>query len=462
MRPVFRALAAAGLLAAASFAAVAVSGTAAADTLICDQFGSTTIQGRYVVQNNRWGTSAQQCINVTSTGFSITAQQGSNPTNGAPVSYPSVFYGCHYTNCSPGTNLPMRVSSISSATSSINYQYVSSGIYDAAYDIWLDPTPRTDGVNQMEIMIWFNRQGPIQPVGGVVGNTTIGGRSWQVWQGNNGGNNVTSYVAPSAITSWNFSVLDFINDVRARGSITTSWYLTSIQAGFEPWQGGVGLGVTSFSATVNGGGTVDPTPPSAPGLPTASNITSNSVSLSWSPSTDNVGVTGYDVYRQTGDAPPTQIASVTGTSYTATGLAASTVYGFSVRARDAAGNVSNPSQTRTVQTLSGGGTGGGPCRVTYRPNTWNNGFTAEVTIANTGSSTVNGWTLTWTFSGNQQITNAWNATVTQSGSSVTARNVGYNGTIAPGGSAGFGFQATYSGTNTSPTSFALNGTACTT
>src|ERR1041384_3987830 len=154
MRLVFRALVAAGLFAAAGISAVAVSGTAAADTLICDQFGSTTIQGRYVVQNNRWGTSAQLCINVTSSGFQITRQDGSAPTNGAPVSYPSAFLGCHYGNCSPGSALPMQVSRIRSATSSINYRY-TGGTYNASYDIWLDPTPKTNGVNQMEIMIWF-------------------------------------------------------------------------------------------------------------------------------------------------------------------------------------------------------------------------------------------------------------------------------------------------------------------
>jgi glycosyl hydrolase family 12 len=249
MQRSIRVLASAVLLVAGSL--VATAGQAQADTTICDQYGSTTIQGRYVVQNNRWGTSATQCINVTSTGFRITQQQGSAPTNGAPVSYPSVFLGCHYGNCSPGSTLPMQVSRIRSATSSINYQY-TGGTYDAAYDIWLDPTPKTNGVNQVEIMIWFNRQGSIQPIGGVVGNTTIGGRSWQVWRGNNGGNNVISYVAPSAITSWSFNVSDFINDVRARGAITTSWYLTSIQAGFEPWNGGVGLAVNNFSASVTG------------------------------------------------------------------------------------------------------------------------------------------------------------------------------------------------------------------
>ena len=249
MRRTIRAVAAAGLLVASTF--VATAGPAQADVTICDQYGSTTIQGRYVVQNNRWGTSAQQCINVTQSGFQITSQQGSAPTNGAPVSYPSVFLGCHYTNCSPGSTLPMQVSRIRSATSSINYRY-AGGTYNASYDIWLDPTPKTNGVNQMEIMIWFNRQGSIQPIGSAVGTTNIGGRSWQVWRGSNGSNNVISYVAPSPINSWSFNVLDFINDVRNRGAITSSWYLTSIQAGFEPWNGGVGLAVDNFSASVSG------------------------------------------------------------------------------------------------------------------------------------------------------------------------------------------------------------------
>ncbi|WNV88083.1 GH12 family glycosyl hydrolase domain-containing protein [Umezawaea sp. Da 62-37] len=244
-----RALALAVLLAAGTV--VAATGQAQADTTICDQYGSTTIQGRYVVQNNRWGTSATQCLNVTSTGFQITTQQGSAPTNGAPVSYPSVFLGCHYNNCSPGSTLPMQVSRIRSATSSIDFRY-AGGTFDAAYDIWLDPTPKTNGVNQVEIMIWFNRQGSIQPIGSVVGTTNVGGRTWQVWRGSNGANNVISYVAPSAITSWSFSVMDFVNDVKARGAITTSWYLTSIQAGFEPWSGGTGLAVTNFSAAVSG------------------------------------------------------------------------------------------------------------------------------------------------------------------------------------------------------------------
>ncbi|WP_432933070.1 glycoside hydrolase family 11 protein [Microbispora sp. CA-135349] len=113
-----------------------------------------------------------------------------------------------------------------------------------------------------------------------------------------------------------------------------------------------------------------------------------------------------------------------------------------------------------VSPSSPGGTGA--CRVSYSKNEWNNGFTADVTVTNTGNGTINGWTLAWSFSGGQQITNSWNATVSQSGSSVTARNVSYNGSLAPGASTSFGFQGTYSGGNPNPSAFSLNGSACTT
>jgi hypothetical protein len=187
-----------------------------ADTQICDQYGSTTIQGRYVVQNNRWGTTATQCINVTGNGFQITQADGT-ATNGGPKSYPSVFYGCHYTNCSPGTNLPAQLSAISSAPTGVSFSYVGNAVYDAAYDIWLDPTPRKDGVNKTEIMVWYNHTNPVQPVGSRVGTANVAGRSWDVWTGNNGSNDVISFVAPSAIGSWNFDVKAFTDETVRRG-----------------------------------------------------------------------------------------------------------------------------------------------------------------------------------------------------------------------------------------------------
>jgi cellulose 1,4-beta-cellobiosidase len=83
-------------------------------------------------------------------------------------------------------------------------------------------------------------------------------------------------------------------------------------------------------------------------------------------------------------------------------------------------------------------------------NQWGSGFNANVTVT-AGSSAIKSWRVTWTWGGNQSIVNAWSATVTSSGTSVTANNLGYNGSVAAGGRTSFGFQASYSGTITAPT-----------
>ncbi|MCL6589611.1 MAG: cellulase family glycosylhydrolase [Firmicutes bacterium] len=92
---------------------------------------------------------------------------------------------------------------------------------------------------------------------------------------------------------------------------------------------------------------------------------------------------------------------------------------------------------------------------------WGSGATINVTITNNTAAAVNGWTLAFTFPGNQTITNLWNATYTQSGASVSVKDAGFNANIpAGGGSVNFGFNINYSGSNAKPTSFTLNGTAC--
>jgi acetylxylan esterase len=103
----------------------------------------------------------------------------------------------------------------------------------------------------------------------------------------------------------------------------------------------------------------------------------------------------------------------------------------------------------------------GACRVGYTVNAWNTGLTASVTIANTSTTAVNGWTLGFTLPSGQTITNGWNATYSPNSGAVTARNVSYNGAIAPNASVSIGFQATHTGNTARPTAFTLNGTACT-
>lgn len=98
--------------------------------------------------------------------------------------------------------------------------------------------------------------------------------------------------------------------------------------------------------------------------------------------------------------------------------------------------------------------------VDYTQNDWGSGATVNVTITNHSSSPINGWTLEWSFSGNQKITNMWNARYTQNGASVTATNESYNSIIpANGGRVNFGFNLSYSGSNFKPNSFTLNGSS---
>ncbi|MFG3086565.1 glycoside hydrolase family 6 protein [Streptomyces antibioticus] len=101
-----------------------------------------------------------------------------------------------------------------------------------------------------------------------------------------------------------------------------------------------------------------------------------------------------------------------------------------------------------------------PCTVDYQvQNQWSTGFTANVTVTNLSAAKTS-WSVKWAYAGNQQITNGWNARISQSGTAVTAANESYNGTLANGGSVSFGFQASYSGGNALPTAFTLDGVTC--
>jgi cellulose binding protein with CBM2 domain/cellulase (glycosyl hydrolase family 5) len=108
-------------------------------------------------------------------------------------------------------------------------------------------------------------------------------------------------------------------------------------------------------------------------------------------------------------------------------------------------------------------TPGGPhsCRVRYQIHgVWGDGFVTQVTIRNTGGSSVDGWTIDWAFPGNQTITNLWNGQAVQNGSSVSVHDLGWNHSVPPGASVDLGFQATYSGSNAIPASFNWNGAQC--
>ncbi|MGW7663212.1 glycosyl hydrolase family 18 protein [Streptomyces sp. NPDC054756] len=174
----------------------------------------------------------------------------------------------------------------------------------------------------------------------------------------------------TALSSWTVEW-----DFPSGTSVTSAWDADVTSSGThwtaknKSWNGSLAPGASvsfGFNGTGSGspsncklnggscdGGTTNPgdNPPSAPGTPTASDITNTSVKLSWSAATDDKGVKNYDVLRD-----GTKVATVTATSYTDTGLSAGTDYSYTVKARDTADQVGPASGARAVRTTGGGTT----------------------------------------------------------------------------------------------------------
>ena len=261
----------------------------------------------------------------------------------------------------------------------------------------------------------------------------LGYLGWS-WSGNGGGVEYLDMVTnfdPNQLTSWGRRIFDGAN----------------------------GIAATSEEAAVYGSGSNDDTTaPTAPGTPSASAVSSSSATLTWGAATDASGVTGYDVVRISG-GQESAVTTTAGTSATVTGLSPDTSYTFAVYARDAAGNRSQRSATVTVTTSPGSATGA--CEIRYRVTSeWPGGFQGEVTVRNTGSSAINGWTLAWAFPADQRITNMWGGTPAQSGTDVSVTAASYTAAIPASGSVSLGFTASRTGTNPSPTAFTLNGAGC--
>lgn len=151
----------------------------------------------------------------------------------------------------------------------------------------------------------------------------------------------------------------------------------------------------SVSATTLASSSTDTTPPSVPPGLSASAVSSSQINLTWTASTDNVGVTGYKVYRN-----GTQIGTTAGTSYSDTGLSVSTTYSYTVAAYDAAGNTSAQSGSVSATTLA---SGTAPVSTYTVPPTVDIGSNGSIllhgmTVTSVGTNTFTGtvWGLTYT------------------------------------------------------------------
>jgi hypothetical protein len=226
----------------------------------------------YIIQNNNWGNpGGSDCImSYLNNSFTVTTCNGSGAS--APAAFPSIYQG-NNGNTANGVlstkttdSMPIQISQIGSIPTSFRYSG-GSGSYNATYDIWFANSPPTteykDGINGFA-MVWLRDPGDKQPIGTNMGSVMLGGQSWNIWVGPRGDgpegyNNapVVSYVNPTendnsrAQSFTNKDLLLFINHATTvAGGLNANMYLTDIFAGFEIWNGGVGLKVDEFTAKV--------------------------------------------------------------------------------------------------------------------------------------------------------------------------------------------------------------------
>jgi cellulose binding protein with CBM2 domain/fibronectin type III domain protein len=198
---------------------------------------------------------------------------------------------------------------------------------------------------------------------------------------------------------------------------------------------------------------------SAPGRPAASNVTDTQATISW-PAATGGSVTRYEVSRQFGTNNEL-LGESNSTSTTLSNLLPGTTYTVNVQATDQAGHLSLPSLPVTFTT---GSPAHPACAVSYLVTQgWGSGFVTNVSITNTSSSDINGWTLTFTFpSSTESFQSGWNGNWTTDGNDVHVTNLDWDADLAPNGgnTVDIGFVGANNGAYPSPATFRVNGSVC--
>jgi hypothetical protein len=203
----------------------------------------------------------------------------------------------------------------------------------------------------------------------------------------------------------------------------------------------------------------DTAPPSTPGTPTFSSVTTTAANVYWAPSTDNVQVAGYYL-QQLGNGGWTTIRTVgaSGNFQSVYGLSPATSYTYAVIAFDARGNTSARSAAATVTTLA---TTSAPSCQTQLQVYGGGGFTLTATIVNTTTAAINGWTFGFSLAPAATVNTVFNGVLARSGGSGTITPASYDATIRQGGELFVGFTGSALPT-APPSSFTFNGLPCTT
>jgi hypothetical protein len=223
---------------------------------LCKSYEHIVVQRRsehYVVRNDNFGHFSECLANRNGSPNFAVVTSGARGGPIEPVAFPNIFVGCSWGICSPRTHLPLRVAKIKSLLTTWHTKAKAKGTWGAGYDIWFDRSPVTSGQSGgAELMIWLSSRGVSNNTGPVV---KVNGQKWRL----------EHWVTHGHGKKWNYiqfrrvkptdkvtklDVRKFIATAQRRGLIHGSWWLTSVEAGFEIWRGGVGLRTTQFAVHI--------------------------------------------------------------------------------------------------------------------------------------------------------------------------------------------------------------------
>ena len=208
---------------------------------------------QYIVRNDNYGGKAECLSNHDGAPNFAVVRSGARVRHYEPVAYPNIFLGCSWGICTKDSGLPKQASKVKQFRTTWHTTMPSAGTWGAGYDIWFDRTPVSSGQSGgAELMIWLNAKG--------FGKNTwptvkIDGTLWHLahWVAK-GQHKHWNYIQFRRVNSTskvtNLNVKPFIAAAERHGLINSSWWLTSVEAGFEIWRGGVGLGTTQFMVHV--------------------------------------------------------------------------------------------------------------------------------------------------------------------------------------------------------------------
>ncbi|MDG4858341.1 hypothetical protein P8605_09280 [Streptomyces sp. T-3] len=225
-----------GLLLAPALAFGALLGLTAAPAQAavwnsCDRWGNTSLGG-YTLYNNIWGSGAgAQCIWANSgTNWGVWAN---HPATSGIKSYPNAK-----------KVVGKSITSLASLTSSYNVTVPSAGDYNTSYDIW-------DTDYDYEIMLWVNYNGNVGALGSFQGNVSLGGHTWATYKGNNGANEVFSFLRTSDSSSGTVNILPILKWIKDTKGWMGNETIGDVQFGYEISGASGGLDFRTNNLTVS-------------------------------------------------------------------------------------------------------------------------------------------------------------------------------------------------------------------